>query len=190
MKKGILAALAAVLIFSQALRANAFLTLGYDYSFTGANSLLSVDNARTSYMNGDAGWVFDCGVSASFKYDHISMEDFSYNSENAKAVAVIPAIGLGWETKFWEDRLMFWANAYAGYAVSVRYRLGVTDHKAGGFSPSFSAGLYYNVKGQFFAGVEAGYRMLKVSYGDLAGEPALDLSGPFGGISFKHVFSE
>lgn len=169
-------------------RAGSFLTLNYNYTFTGENPLLSSTGARTPYLNGEGGWLFDWNMSASFKYDHITMEDFEYAGNNARVVAVIPALGLGYAAKFWDDRLLLWLNAYAGYAVSVRYRLDAADHKANTFSPSLSAAIYYNVKGQFYAGLETGYRFLKVKYTDLAGEPELDLSGIFCGVSLKHIF--
>jgi hypothetical protein len=169
-------------------RAAGFLTLGYDYAFIGQNNLLSSGSSRVSYFNIEGGYLFDCGISASLKYDHLGMEDFEYAGQNAKAVAVIPSAGTGYALKFMDDNLLWWINVYAGYAASVRYRQGTNDYKTSGFAPSFSTAVYWRVKGQFYAGVEAGYRYLKVNYSGLAGNPALDLSGTICGISLKHIF--
>lgn len=188
--KRIIWGFAIVLVFTVCAGAEGFLTLGYDYGFLGKNDLLESAGARVGYFNLDLGHVFDNGIAVSLKYDHINLEDFEYAGSNARVIAVIPSIGAGYVIKFLEGNLQWWNTLNAGYAVSVRYRLGITDHKASGFAPSFTTSVYYRLKGSFFAGVDLGYRYLKVKYADIAGEPEFDLSGPYCGISVKHIFGQ
>ena len=187
MKKFILAVLV-VLVFAACAAANGFLTLGYDYGFFGKNDMLGSKGSRAGYFNLDGGNLFDNGISVALKYDHLDMEDYSCNSENAKVVAVIPSLGVGYAVKFMDDKMLWWTALNAGYAVSVRYRLNVTDYRAMGFAPSVTTSVYYRMGKMFFLGVDLGYRYLKVTYDDIAGKPALDLSGVFCGISIKHIF--
>ena len=191
MKKCLMAVFA-VLVFAAYAGANGFLTLGYDYGIFGKNDMLGTASSQTGYFNLDGGYLFDNGLSVSFKYDHIDMEDFSVidaslNSQNVKVVAVVPSLGVGYTVKFMDGNLLWWSTLNAGYAVSVRYRLNVTDYHAMGFAPSVTTALYYKLGKTVYGGVDLGYRYLKVTYDDFPGK-TLDLSGMFCGISIKHIF--
>lgn len=177
-----------IAVFSAAASASGFLTLGYDYAFLGKNDLLASGSASVPYFNFDLGHMWEPGISVAFKYDHLNLEDFVVSGQNARVVAVITSISLGYAVKVINENFYWWSSLNAGYAVSARLRLGITDHKAGGFAPSVTTALYYKLIGKFYAGLEAGYRYVKVNYSDIAGSPELDLGGFFLGISLKHIF--
>jgi hypothetical protein len=187
MKKVILTGVFVLAVAAAAL-AGGFFTIGYDYAMFGKNDMLSSDSSRTGYFNLDAGNLWDSGISLAFKYDHIDLEDINVSGQNAKVVAVAPSISAGYAMKVINENFLWWSSINAGYAVSVRYRLNVTDYRASGFTPSLTTALYYKLTGKSYAGIEAGYRYLKVNYTGIAGNPGLDLSGIFAGISFKHIF--
>jgi hypothetical protein len=177
-----------MLILAATACAGGFFTLGYDYAMFGKNDLLASESSRTGYFNLDIGHMWDPGISAAFKYDHIGLDDINASGQNARVVAVIPSISAGYAIKVINESFLWWSSINVGYAVSVRYRLGVTDYKAAGFAPSLTTALYYKLTAKFYAGIEAGYRYLKVNYSDISGGPQLDLSGIFAGISLKHIF--
>lgn len=164
-----------------------FWSLGYGYQNINAGSLLGEAHGNVPFFSVDAGYRFDSGLITEFRYDHIAMEDYQYAGENAKAVAVITSITAGWTWFVLDDRLLISAAFSPGYAVSVRYRRGITDFKTSAPVFTAAAGVYYNNRsgGAFYYGLEAGYRYLTAEYDALGGQ-GLNLSGLFLTVTLKH----
>lgn len=171
--------------------AGGYLNLGDDYAVLTNNKLFNSGASTVSYFNGSLGVTWDCGLITGFRYDHIGIEDKSYGTENVRLIAAIPALELGYNIKLMDDKLLWWSTARIGYAVSARYRRGLTDYKATAFVPAVSTALYYNFVGKFYAGLEVGYRYFNVKYAGLdSGSNELNLSGLFIGISFLHLMGK
>ena len=170
-----------------------YLNLGGDYSYYTNNYLFGSGASKVTYFNGSVGYVWDFGLIAGLRYDHIGIEDQLYAngslSENARFVGAVPALELGYCYKFMEDKLLWWNTARFGYAVSARYRRDVFDYKATAFVPAISTSVLYRLKGQFYAGLEIGYRYFDVKYKEY-NNAELNLSGMFVGISLIHLFTE
>jgi hypothetical protein len=162
-----------------------FVSAGGDDMMLGKNDLLGKDGANATVYTGSIGWAFDSGFTAAMLYDHLDMEDYIVNVQNARVIAPIPSLGLGYRAGFENNKYLWWTTAGAGFAP-VRYRLNVTDYRSSAFAPSIRTAGYYRIDGQFYAGIEAGYRYLKTNFSDIPGKE-LDLSGLFAGISLMFV---
>ncbi len=171
--------------------AGGYLNLGDDYAVLTNNKLFNSGVSTVSYFNGSVGAALDCGLIAGLRYDHLGIEDKSFGTENVRLVAAIPALELGYYSKLMDEKLLWWTTARIGYAVSARYRRGITDYKATAFVPAVSTALYYNFVGKFYAGLEVGYRYFNVKYAGLdSGSNELNLSGIFIGVSFLHFMGK
>jgi hypothetical protein len=168
--------------------AGPFLTLGYDWEFYNPNANYNPQTDYVSYINADAGYLFDFGLQLGFRYDHMQFKDYAVNDQNASVLAVVPSIIIGYAHKFLDNRLLLSVNAIPGYAVSIRYRYNTTDYRTGSFVIAGSAALYYQVFGKFYAGIDAGYRYILPANYVQPFNFSLNLGGPFVGITLKHLF--
>ncbi len=166
------------------LSAGSFWTLNYNYSGLGNSALLSVD--KLSYLSGDIGYIFEPGLTAALRYDHLGIEDNEVDGQNVRVIAAIPSIGLGYVAKCMNEKILWWSEIRPGYAVSARYRKGITDYKSSGFAFALATAVYYHFNGVFYAGLEIGYRYLLTAPVGL--NEKLNLSGMFFGLSFKHSY--
>ena len=185
--KKILISVLLVLSFTGLSFAGTYLNLGADYSFIPNNDLFGSGALKISYFNGSLGYAWDFGLVGGLRYDHFGVDDQVSLMQNARFVSAIPAVELGYNIRFMDEKLIWWSVFRFGYAVSARYRLGVTDYKATAFVPAVSTAVLYQLHGQFYAGIEVGYRYFDVIYPELGGKH-LNLSGMFTGITLMHLF--
>jgi hypothetical protein len=173
--------------------AGGYLTLGGDSAFLTNNYLFGSGASTVTYFNGAIGMTFDSGFIAGLRYDHIGIEDQSYSSvtgsTNARFVGAVPGLELGYFLKCMDNKLLWWSTARFSYAMSARYRRDVFNYKGTAFVPAVSTALYYQLKNQFYAGLEVGYRYFTVKYAAPINNE-LNLGGMFVGISLIHLFNE
>ena len=177
-----------VLSFAGFSFAGTYLNLGADYAFIPNNALFDSGAEKVSYFNGSVGYAWDFGLLTGLRYDHFGVEDQIAAVRNVRFVSAIPALELGYNMKFLEDKLLWWSVIRLGYAVSARLRDNVTDYKATAFVPAISTAALYRIHGQFYAGIEVGYRYFDVKYEEL-GNAHLNLSGMFTGLTLIHLFN-
>jgi hypothetical protein len=177
-----------VLLFIINSYAGAFLTLGYEWQFYDPNENYNPKTDYVSYINADAGYLFDFGLQIGLRYDHMQFKDYAVNNQNAVVLAVVPSIIIGYTHKFLDNKILLNINAIPGYAVSIRYRYGITDCRSSAFVMAGSAALYFQIYKKFYAGIDAGYRYILPANYIVPYTFSLTLGGPFVGISLKHLF--
>ncbi len=188
MIKKIIISAAIIFLFSTSSFAGVFFTLGYEWQFIDPNTGYNPKIDYISYINGDAGYLFDFGLQIGFRYDHMQFRDYAVNDQNASVLAVIPSILIGYAVKFLDDKLLLSINAIPGYAVSIRYRYNITDYRSSAFVIAGNAALYYRVFGKFYAGIDVGYRYIFPANYSSPAAFSLALGGPYVGLSLKHLF--
>jgi|GEM_PF-3756878 len=186
MKKTILYLLFVFIFLSSSFSEGLNWTVGYDYASINKNDAFNSSSMKGPDLYFDISWVLDNGLFAGLRYDHIGFDDVDVGGLNAKVVAPVPSVNLGWGTKLLEDKLAVSAALGCGYAF-VRYRLNVTDFKARAVSPYGLASVYYQVYGHFYAGLDIGYRVINAEFTDET-KTKLNLSGIFYGMGLKHIY--
>ncbi len=177
-----------VAAMSAIINAGLYLTLGYDQEMYGENKDFGIKSGRVAVPNGGLGWVWENGFSAGFAYNHLGIEDLDLSGHNMRIISPIPSVDLGYMVLFDEKKYMLWSTVSAGYGIA-RYRIDVNDEKGGGFEFAVKEAFLYQVKGQFYAGLEVGYRYYKAGFNYAPFDPGyIDLSGIFAGVQLTHVF--
>jgi hypothetical protein len=186
-RKKIYGAVLFLIMLATSAHAGVTLKLGYDVNFIFPNERLNGELAHPGVVNGHIGYEFPFNLEVALRYDHMVMDDYIYSGENARVVAILLTLPVGYTFKLFHERFHIGLYIAPGYAISVRYRLGVTDYKSHAFALAGGVNLHYRLIGRFLIGIDTGYRYLEVPFTSPA-QFSLNLSGPYVGLSMKHLF--
>lgn len=188
MKKIILSLIISVVIYLN-LSAGVFWTLGENFTLIAPNDTHLNENLKFKmFFAGNVGFSFKPGIEILVHYENINVEDVSYLGENARAVANMVYLGVGYSIKINDGFMRIGFYALPGIAPAFKYRLDTTSYYDTTFVFEGYMNMLFNIFGRIHLGFRIGGRYLKAKFDDTVVGRNVNFSGPFVGLELRHQF--